>query len=751
FRAVFSFFRTDALYIFKGRVLPVTTLALLFYLGMEMYAEIEKGIRLPEKFASSGLLASSILENFHSLAILLIVYYCNDIYWRSRVSRFHLLEETTPLFGAKIIGHWLSISLLIFFFSVMAILLGISFQVAYNYIHVDFSAYSGVILFNSLPLVLLAGFLLVLNKLISHKYLSLGISLLAAIIVASPFANKFIPSPLFRFLTGFTGEYSDFNGYGIYASSFAARLLFGAGLLLFTWWLSEIIITRKIKWGIAVITFMLVLTGGLSGSRFMKGYHHQNKEVMLESAANYEKLYRKYQLLPQPVVTNVITSIHLYPSDNSYEIEGVYTLKNKTNTPVSQMLIQFEDGFSIKKATLVSGSENIELQNKLSEISFQQPLAANDSASLHFTISYRWVPVNGHQSFNAIINNGSFMRISRYYPKIGYQSDREITDEQERTKRGLGEVSKEKKLDDPRSNSDDFIRLTMQVDTDADQTVAATGELVKQWRKQGRNYFLFQPSAPVPFRFALSSAKYAHTSTMHNSVMIHILYHPEHGENVVHLMNNIRLTLDYCKSNFGAYPFNSITFAEVSSFTRGFAATAYPATIFMTENMTFHANLKADQQQDVINELAGHELSHLWWGGNQLVPDDREGAVMLTETLAMYTEMMLYKKMYGREKMMQRVQMHQQIYDAEKGFSANMPLYKVSGNNTHISYSKGAVIMVQLSELIGEATVNRALKQLLNRVRNSGKKAISTDFIDELITVSHPRYHNRIRTLFMGI
>ena len=52
----------------------------------------------------------------------------------------------------------------------------------------------------------------------------------------------------------------------------------------------------------------------------------------------------------------------------------------------------------------------------------------------------------------------------------------------------------------------------------------------------------------------------------------------------------------------------------------------------------------------MINELAGHELSHLWWGNSQISPDNREGDIMLTETLAMYTELMLLKKMYGKQK-----------------------------------------------------------------------------------------------------
>jgi hypothetical protein len=55
-------------------------------------------------------------------------------------------------------------------------------------------------------------------------------------------------------------------------------------------------------------------------------------------------------------------------------------------------------------------------------------------------------------------------------------------------------------------------------------------------------------------------------------------------------------------------------------------------------------------------------------GNSQIDPDDREGAVMLTETLAMYTEMMIYKKDARKKKMMERIKVHQQIFDNEKGY-----------------------------------------------------------------------------------
>ena len=257
---------------------------------------------------------------------------------------------------------------------------------------------------------------------------------------------------------------------------------------------------------------------------------------------------------------------------------------------------------------------------------------------------------------------------------------------------------------------------------------------MKQWTKNNRSYFQYQVQQ-IPFRFAVSSAKYQIKTENYKDVKISVLYDEKHFENVNHLLKNAKLTLDYCIQNFGKYPFKSIQFAEVSSFTKGFAATAYPSTIFMTEDLLFHANINADRQQDVINELAGHELSHLWWGNSQIDPQETEGSKMLTETLAMYTEMMLYKQMHGREKMMERVKVHQQIYNDEKGFSENTPLYKVKGDETHISYSKGAVAMVKLSDLIGENKVNEALRNFLKNNKYP-KKPTSLDLLKEFYLVA---------------
>lgn len=59
--------KLDLVYVFKSVLLPASSLLLVFAVGMEMYGEIEKGIRMPQRYASSGLLAGIIHENFHVL------------------------------------------------------------------------------------------------------------------------------------------------------------------------------------------------------------------------------------------------------------------------------------------------------------------------------------------------------------------------------------------------------------------------------------------------------------------------------------------------------------------------------------------------------------------------------------------------------------------------------------------------------------------------------------------------------------
>lgn len=750
-KAIFSFAKIDLIYIFKSIPFVITVLALLFAQAMELYGVIEKGIRVPQNYASSGLMLSTIIQTFHGLCMIAVLYYAHEIFWRSKSVNFSLIENSTPNSQIAFFAKWLSLAIVIFLFSLLMVFEGIAFQLIFRYPHIDWVTYLELFLVCTIPLILLGGLILLIQKVTNQKYIGLGVTALFTLLMATTVGKAFLSFPLLRFLQPLNFDYSDMNGFDEYLPVFTSRLIFGigiTGILILTFGLSK---KKLLKWQSLLLLSLLGIMAFYSGTGMINGYQAKDTNAGLQLQADYEKLYRKYQDLPQPTITDVITHVDLYPDKNAYTVKGTYILENKTAQNINKLLVNFSDDFTIRKAVLVNGSESINVEKQYQLIELCESFLPKQQVKFIFELDYKWKAVNGHQPFNAIVRNGSFLRISRYYPQFGYQAGNEIQDERKRKEFQLGNVTAPKLFAAPKSPNNDFINLDMTVSTSSDQTVVGVGELVKQWTSENRNHFKYITGSPVPFRFALSSAKYAIKKEIYKGRNFEIYYHPGHHENVDHLMKNAKLTIDYCEANFGAYPFKTLRFAEVSSFTKGFAATAYPATIYMTENTVFHANIKSDQQQDVINELAGHELSHLWWGNNQISPDERDGAAMLTETFAMYTEMMLLKKMYGKEETLDRIKMHLGIYNNEKGFTEEQPLYKVKQGNTHISYSKGAVIMYKLSELIGEDKVNMALKNFLEKNRYPNPKPVTTDFIHELYLVTDVTVHSKIEEMFMKI
>ena len=497
-----------------------------------------------------------------------------------------------------------------------------------------------------------------------------------------------------------------------------------------------------------VCLFVLIICSSAIAIKLIKGFKVKDEEISTLSGVEYEKKYRHFQNEAQPTIINVLTSVDLFPEKNTYNIAATYIIKNKTNNPIDSFLVNFADDMEIREAHIIDRGKIHRVKDQYSVVKLERTLLPGDSIRFKTKFSYHWLPINGYQPFNAILQNGSFMRISRYYPILGYVKDNEIDNVEDRKRFNLGMETQPIGVDAPKNAADDFINLDMTISTSKEQTAIGVGELIKKWEQDNRTYFQYKTTSPIPFRFAISSAMYAVRTVLYKGRNVEIYYHPAHYENVEHLLKNIQLTLDYCETNFGPYPFKTIRFAEVSAFVKGFAATAYPATIYMTENMVFNANLGADKKTDVINELAGHELSHLWWGNNQVSPDSREGNTMLTETLAQYTELRLVKKMYGSKRVTEVVNMHLGIYMDERGFTTERPLYKMLPANTHISYSKGMVAMYQLTEMIGEEKVNLALKNFLHKHAYPNNKPVSTDLIHELYAVTDTALHVKIDDLF---
>lgn len=745
-----SFVKLDLKFILKSIPFWLITVGILFYMSMEIYTSIDQGIRIPQQYASTALMVNRIISNLPGMLLLVLLFYAQEIFWQSSGSHFSIIENSTAVsYMAHLIAKWCSLFTIMIVIITITILLGIVFQFIFQYPFFEWATYASIYWLTCAPLLISVAIILCVHAICPNKWVGLILSSIIIFILATSLGQSLgITHPLLRFQSAFTGRYSELSGWSGYLHGFSWRMMYGMTLTLLLvsilLYLKSALKKSYYLFGIAALLMLSIL----SGSIILKHSKLTDDQSELDWQYKYEQHYRKFQHLPQPHITKVKTTIDLFPAQHTYQVSATYTLQNKTTQPIYRILINFSEALKITKAHFHSSTETIPFTKTIGFIDLQKAFLPGNTASFQFSFSYHWDGFSKLEPFNAIVENGAFIRISNYFPQIGYQTDLEIADDRERKKRNLGPPTPLCLLDGEGSSNDNFIQLDMIVSTAADQTAIGIGELSAQWNYKNRNYFRYKTNAPVPFRFAVSSAVYAIKKIAHAGKRIEVFYHPSHHENIDHLIENAKLSLDYCQQHFSSYPFHTIRFAEISSYTYGFAGTAYPATIFAPEHMVFHANIKADEQQDVINELASHELSHQWWGANQLVPDEREGSKFLTETLAMYTELMLAKKQLKNDRVLDIVKMHLNMYLNERGFTEEQPLYKVKPGNTHVYYSKGVVAMYLLSELIGEARVNSALKNLLIKHAYPHTSPISTDFLEEVYAVSDTSTHARIDMLF---
>ena len=136
-----------------------------------------------------------------------------------------------------------------------------------------------------------------------------------------------------------------------------------------------------------------------------------------------------------------------------------------------------------------------------------------------------------------------------------------------------------------------------------------------------------------------------------------------------------------------------------------------------------------------------HEMAHQWWG-HQVDGADKQGMTLLTESFAQYSAMLVMEKLYGKEQIRQFLKFELDRYLRERGSELieELPLARVE-NQSYIHYRKGAVVMYSLKELVGEAPVNRAMRQLIEEFGFKGPPyADSRDFLRLLRAEAGPQH-----------
>ncbi|MGL5888981.1 MAG: M1 family aminopeptidase, partial [Bacteroidia bacterium] len=725
--------------------------------------EISDKQRLPAYMATSGIMTENILETFPIIGLITVLFFGSEIFWKSQSARFSALEHSASVPDSLFfLSRWLALSAVPLLLISAAIAIGIAIQFIWNYPKIELGMYAGIYYYTGLPLVLSALFTISIHAAVRNKFAALSITTVFLAITNTSLSNMIGANhPLLRWANPLMQSYSPMNGFGNYPEAFQLKMIYWTSLaviiamLCYKLWVNKFTAVNFLRIKNWLPLSVLAATAISSGISINHQLSKNNPESDNDLKQQYELKYSQYKNLEQPVITDVITNIDLYPEEYRYEVIGEYVLLNKSKKDQTLLMFYFDNSLSRKKLEI----ENAEVVINDSVcgqyiLKLRKPLLPGNTLKLRFCFSNFWSPFRDNDPYNAIVQNGTFIRISRYYPTPGYNSDNEVADESERKKRNLPPISsfpKLSKLDTLSNFTYNYINLDATISTSSNQTVVGTGDLIKQWKANNRSYFQYKTNEPIPFRFAVASALYACKKHTYTNLEIEIYYHPEHSRNIDHLIKTAELTLHYCQKNFGKCPHKTIRFAEISEYAKGFAATAYPGSFFSNENFGFDNNIPGNAEKDIFCELAAHELSHIWWGNAQIDPVYGEGSKIMTETLAMYTELMIFKQMYGADVLKDRVLMHRDLYMTQRSFADEEPLFISAPDKPHLCYNKGMVVMYQLYLLLGEDSINKALHSFLQHYRSPNIPPVSTDLIREFYAVSDSSQHKIIDELFKQI
>lgn len=711
---------------------------------------------LPQTALLIGRFQFDMLPIFGSM---LVIFYSGELVWRERALHIDALLDGTPASGAAFFAaKWVALASLPMLMIGAAIACAVAFQLVLGHTTLEPALYLSLFYFSGLPLVLTATLAMFFQVLARGKYLGMLLTGAVAVVFSGASAGIGIEHPMLHFAKSPGLAYSDMNGYGASGTAFhwymgywgaLAALLGWAGLRL---WrrgdrghAARRLANADGQRGVAGPATALACVAALFGCAGFIFYQTNHVETYASSAeraawrAQYEQRYRKYQDRPQPRVLAVRSKVELYPSLRRYRVEGEYRLHNRGGEPITEVLVAAgRDG--IDRGMSLAGASVVERDERFGQTVYRldRPLEPGQETTLRFALEGRRSPFGQTQGENAIDENGSILFTLPMLPHIGYNERLELDPPPERARNGLAPRAPQPRVEaDIAAHQGDFsarydwVAFDTTISTDADQIAFAPGRLEKTWDAGGRRHFHYRTDGPVRNVAAFLSGRYAISKQAHDGVSVEVYYHPGHPVNVARMRAAALASLDYFKHQFGHYPHDHLRIVEVPATSRltGFAL---PGTILIGERGGFIEDLRADLATDQVTRRIAHEVGHQWWG-HQVDPAPIEGGLVMVETLARYSEMRIVEQTHGKSAVARLMdfELARYLRGSAGDSGPELPLYRVQDQG-YLMYAKGALAMQALTESIGAATMNAALRSMVQAHAYPRRPATSLDLIASL-------------------
>ncbi len=692
-----------------------------------------------------------VTENFSGLFVIFVMiiltFFSGEAVWRERDRRSSQILDAMP------VPDWLPLAsrlggLALVMVLLMAVLMlaGMAYQAFSGYFRFQPGLYLADLLVFRLPDFLLLVVLTVfVHVMVDNKYL--GHFAMIGYYLFTSFMSQFgLEHNIYRFSSDPGYRYSDMNGFGGYLPGFISFKLYWAALAAVLALMACLFMVRgtmaSFRERLALARRRLSKPAAVAAAAFtvcfialgswiyyntnvLNTYRSRSQGERLQ--AEYERLYKKYQGMPQPRIVDADVSVDFYPKHQAVALTGRFILKNKTAGPIDTVLL------AIPKEELVLGKLAFDrpFRQTLSDrprglmaYALDRPLAPGDSMKLVFEVS---CAVRGFRSSGLntdLAANGAFINNKDYLPLVGYQPDAEIPEDRERKRQGLAPKDRMPRVDDSLArmntyigNDADWIRFSCTVGTDSGLVALAPGYLEKEWTENGRRYFRYSMDSPIFNFYSFLSGKWKVARDSWNGVSIEVYYHPDHAYNVERMSEAVKRSLDYYTANFGPYQHRQVRIIEFPRYQ--VFAQSFPNTIPYSEAIGFIARVDERKRDEVdyVTWVTAHEVAHQWWA-HQVIGGNVQGATLLSEVLAQYSSLQVLRGAYGEGPLRKyrRYELDHYLRGRANERKKEVPLWLVE-NQGYLHYNKGAIVMDALRLFVGQEKLNSALKAFVRDYR----------------------------------
>jgi ABC-2 type transport system permease protein len=473
----------------------------------------------------------------------------------------------------------------------------------------------------------------------------------------------------------------------------------------------------------------------------------------LRRKADYEKAYSRYDNAPAPSYDSISMAIDIFPAERRMESRGSAILGNHKKAPIDEFAVSLSPALRVNRIAV----ENTTLAQSDPAQGFylfrlNAPLPPGATVKMTWNVTRRNEGFVATDPDNELVENGTYLDTISALPIPGYDGGRRITDNALRRKYGLPPAPRAPKMGDPSYADkigygiDSRTEFEVVLSTSADQIAVAPGALQKEWRQEGRNYFHYKAEKPILPNLSFCSARYAIARDRWKDVALEIYYDPKHHFNIAAMMETAKRGLEMYSTEFAPYQYSYLRILEYTNYRT--AAKFHSGTVPYSEATGFINDLRKWEYAD-YGVL--HELAHMWWG-ERITGAQIQGRWMLTENMADYSTLMLFREYYSPvlANRIARGMLDGYLNGRSQENEAEVPVMYTERHR--YLRSKGPHALYALQDIIGKEKTHRSLRNFLSDYSfQTSPCPTSRDMVNALRAEAGPEYQQLITDLFERI